>query len=116
MHKKGINGLLSLQSSLQTHSPTLVAVLGKDTSLRLHIPPETKYARGKEFFSRIYSVHTDRILMSMADSSGGELNYYAVASIYGELMAETKIVSAKETVLLEFICCLVDDVAPQAKG
>jgi len=40
----------------------------------------------------------------------------AATSIYGELMAETKIVSAKETVLLEFVCCLVDDVAPQAKG
>lgn len=52
----------------------------------------------------------------MGASSGGDLDYYAVASIYGELMAETSIVGGAETGVLEFVCCLADGVAPQAKG
>lgn len=52
----------------------------------------------------------------MGSSSGGDLDYYAVASVYGELMAETSILEAAETGILEFVCCLVGDVAPQAKG
>ncbi|KAJ9264738.1 hypothetical protein DTO195F2_2189 [Paecilomyces variotii] len=113
---RGINGLLSLQSSLQKNSADLVQILNSDTSLRAPIPPEEKYRRGKDFFSQIYTQHTDRVLESMGRSSGGDLSYYAVASIYGELMAETSIMNGKETGILEFVCCLVDDVAPQAKG
>lgn len=113
---KGINGLLALHSSLASHSPHLLPTLTADTSLRAPLAPETKHARGKEFFARIYARHTDRVLASMAASSGGDLDHFAVASIYGELMAETSIVGDAETGLLEFVCCLADGVAPQAKG
>jgi hypothetical protein len=37
-------------------------------------------------------------------------------SIYGELMAEEKILNAKETGLIEFIVCYVSSAAPNAKG
>ncbi|GAD96912.1 predicted protein [Paecilomyces variotii No. 5] len=113
---RGINGLLSLQSSLQKNSADLAQILNSDTSLRAPVPPDEKYRRGKDFFSQIYTQHTDRVLESMGRSSGGDLSYYAVASIYGELMAETSIMNGKETGILEFVCCLADDVAPQAKG
>lgn len=58
----------------------------------------------------------NRVLASMGSSSGGDLDYYAISSVYGELMAETSILGATETGILEFVCCLVCDVAPQAKG
>ncbi|KAK2752890.1 hypothetical protein FQN54_008043 [Arachnomyces sp. PD_36] len=112
----GINGLLSLQSAIEKHSHSLVPVLASDSSLRAPLTPAEKYDRGKDFFSSIYSKHTDRVLASMGRSSGGDLDYYAVSSVYGELMAETSILGAAETGILEFVCCLVADVAPQAKG
>jgi hypothetical protein len=37
-------------------------------------------------------------------------------SIYGELMAEKRILSAKETGLMEFIASYVLSAAPQEKG
>ncbi|KAL2009380.1 hypothetical protein VTN00DRAFT_7574 [Thermoascus crustaceus] len=113
---RGINGLLSLHSSLSTNSTHLLPTLTADTSLRAPLSSEHKHARGKEFFAKIYTRHTDRVLASMGASSGGDLDYYAVASIYGELMAETSIVGGAETGVLEFVCCLADGVAPQAKG
>jgi hypothetical protein len=87
-----------------------------DQSLRAPISYETKFQRGKHFFTQIYAGHSDRILQSMGSSSGGDLSYFALASVYGELMAEMSILNPMETVILEFVCCLADDVAPQAKG
>lgn len=52
----------------------------------------------------------------MAKSSGGDLDQFAMLSIYGELMAEERILDAKETGLMEFIVCYVSSAAPQAKG
>lgn len=101
---------------MQKYSTDLLPTLNSDTSLRAPISPDDKYRRGKDFFSQIYIQHTDRVLESMERSSGGDLSYYAVASIYGELMAEISIINGKETGVLEFVCCLADEVAPQAKG
>lgn len=52
----------------------------------------------------------------MGKSSGGDLSDFAIRSVYGELMGEMRILDPMETVMLEFVCCLADDVAPQAKG
>ena len=52
----------------------------------------------------------------MALSSGGDLDQFAMLSIYGELMAEERILNAKETGLMEFIVCYVSVATPQAKG
>jgi hypothetical protein len=52
----------------------------------------------------------------MAKSSGYDLDQFAMLSIYGELMAEERILDAKETGLMEFIVCYVSSAAPQAKG
>ena len=52
----------------------------------------------------------------MALSSGGDLDQFAMLSIYGELMAEERILNAKETGLMEFLVCYASSTAPQAKG
>ena len=52
----------------------------------------------------------------MSESSGGELSHFALNSVYGELMAETSILDAKDTVLMEFVCCMAGLAGPQAKG
>ncbi|EON67965.1 hypothetical protein W97_07111 [Coniosporium apollinis CBS 100218] len=52
----------------------------------------------------------------MATTSGGDLSHFAISSVYGELLSEMSILTAVETGLLEFVCCLADGLAPQAKG
>ncbi|EDN10727.1 predicted protein [Histoplasma mississippiense (nom. inval.)] len=117
-----INALLALQSSLSTSpatEPAVLSTLHSDKPLRtLSTFPsaEARYTRGKRFFTQIYSKHAERVLASMSASSAGDLSYFAVSSIYGELMAETRILDGRETVLLEFVCCLADGVGAQAKG
>ncbi|KAF3480581.1 uncharacterized protein GIQ15_05928 [Arthroderma uncinatum] len=113
---RGINALTSLHASLARHTPSTHELLSTDSSLRSPVDATTKLERGTAFFTRLYAGHTSKILDSMSRSSGGDLSYYALASVYGELMAETRVVDAMETVVLEFVCCLADDVAPQAKG
>ncbi|OAL69107.1 hypothetical protein A7D00_6866 [Trichophyton violaceum] len=113
---RGINALSSLHESLERHTPSTHRLLSEDSSLRSPVDGKTKLERGTAFFSRLYAGHTSKILDNMSRSSGGDLSYYALASVYGELMAETRVVNAMETVLMEFVCCLADDVAPQAKG
>src|SRR5687768_15470862 len=66
---KGINGLSSLQSAIEEHSPSIISALAADSSLRASLTPSEKYRRGKDFFASIYSRHTDRILSSMRSSS-----------------------------------------------
>ena len=78
--------------------------------------PDEKWKRGTHFFNQIYAAHADKILASMGNTSGGDLSYFALAAVYGELMGEMRILNPMETVMLEFVCCLADDVAPQAKG
>ncbi|EFR04532.1 hypothetical protein MGYG_07537 [Nannizzia gypsea CBS 118893] len=113
---RGINALSSLHGSLASHTPSTHRLLSADSSLRSPVDGKTKLERGTAFFTRLYAGHTNKILDNMSRSSGGDLSYYALASVYGELMAETRVVNAMETVLMEFVCCLADDVAPQAKG
>lgn len=72
--------------------------------------------RGKQFWANVYAQHNDRILKNMSLMSGGDLSEFAVTCIYGDLMAETSILSAKETGLLEFTACYASGAAPQAKG
>lgn len=69
-----------------------------------------------EFFTQIYKQHTGRVLAAMDESSGGDLTHFAINCIYGELLADHSIISARDTGLLEFVCCLADDCGPQAKG
>ena len=52
----------------------------------------------------------------MAGTSGGDLSEFAVDCVYGDLMAETSILSAKDTGLLEFACCYASGAYLQAKG
>lgn len=52
----------------------------------------------------------------MNKSSGGDLGEFAINCIYGDLVAETRILGAQETGLLEFVACFALGAAPQAKG
>jgi len=52
----------------------------------------------------------------MSTCSAGDLTHFAINSIYGELLAESSVIGDMQTGLLEFVCCLADGCAPQAKG
>ncbi|KIX98173.1 uncharacterized protein Z520_06253 [Fonsecaea multimorphosa CBS 102226] len=121
---RAINALLALQQALKTTHPTLSTILESDPSLRATTTtttspasdPSAKAARGMRLFQRIYAQHTPRVLSSMSACSGGDLTHFAINCIYGELLAESSIIGDLETGLLEFVCCLADGCAPQAKG
>lgn len=72
--------------------------------------------RGQKFFEDVYSTKTEKVQGNMAKTSGGDLDQFAILSVYGELMAETRIVNEKETGLMEFLACYAMGAAPQANG
>ncbi|KIW97119.1 uncharacterized protein Z519_02511 [Cladophialophora bantiana CBS 173.52] len=118
---RAINALLALQHAIQTTHPNLSSILEADQSLRSAAStsppdPEAKSARGMALFQKIYAQHSPRVLTAMSACSGGDLTFFAINCIYGELLAEDSIIGDLETGLLEFICCLADGCAPQAKG
>ena len=115
-HAQGINTLAALRSAVRQTSPSVSETLDSDKSLRAdHSAPELE-KRGTDFFTRVYSNVANRVRQNMALSSGGDLDQFAMLSIYGELMAEVRILNSKETGLMEFIVCYVSSAAPQAKG
>ncbi|EXJ72177.1 uncharacterized protein A1O5_04681 [Cladophialophora psammophila CBS 110553] len=118
---RAINALLALQHAIQTTHPNLSSILEADQSLRsaastTPTDAEAKSARGMALFQKIYAQHSPRVLTAMSACSGGDLTFFAINCIYGELLAENSIIGDLETGLLEFICCLADGCAPQAKG
>jgi len=113
---KGINCLAALRSVVNEVSPSVGKKLEADKSMRADLSAPELEKRGLDFFSRVYSKVTSRVQENMALSSGGDLDQFAMLSIYGELMAEERILNAKETGLMEFIVCYVSSAAPQAKG
>ncbi|PVH79957.1 hypothetical protein DL98DRAFT_560601 [Cadophora sp. DSE1049] len=113
---KGINCLAALRSAVNETSPSMGKTLEADKSMRADHSASELEKRGGEFFDRVYGKVADRVLQNMALSSGGDLDQFAKLSIYGELMAEERILNAKETGLMEFIVCYVSSAAPQAKG
>jgi hypothetical protein len=116
INSKGINCLAALRSAVNETSPSVGKKLESDKSLRADHSAADLEKRGKHFFSRVYAKVTDRVQENMALSSGGDLDQFAMLSIYGELMAEERILNAKETGLMEFIVCYVSSAALQAKG
>lgn len=80
------------------------------------MPKDDRIARGKEFWAKVYRKVNERILENMGLMSGGDLSEFAVTCIYGDLMAETSILSEKDTGLLEFAACFASAAAPQARG
>ena len=87
-----------------------------DHSMREAIPLAERHKRGQEFFDNIYTTVKDKVLHNMNASSGGDLGEFAQNCIYGDLMAEIKILNAKDTGLMEFVDCYASMAAPQAKG
>ncbi|ETI23381.1 hypothetical protein G647_05182 [Cladophialophora carrionii CBS 160.54] len=115
---RAINALLTLHRAIQSSHPALSTVLQRDSSLRSSpwLSPADKFNRGMALFQTIYDRHTPRVVSTMSSCSGGDLTHFAIQCIYGELLAENAIIGDLETGMLEFVCCLADGVAPQAKG
>jgi alkylhydroperoxidase/carboxymuconolactone decarboxylase family protein YurZ len=65
---------------------------------------------------KIYARHPRRIFNSLAETSGGDLSYFVVNCVYGDLLAEDSILDPKDTALLDFACCYATGAFPQAKG
>ena len=109
---------MTLRSAIKANHPEIEARLDCDSSLRQHLQRPEKDRRGKEFFSKIYAQHTDKVLENMSLASGGDLSEFAINAIYGDLMAEVSRLDAKETGLLEFLACYSagGSVWSQAKG
>lgn len=109
---------MALRKAIQADYPEIEAQLDEDPSLRQHLQRPEKDKRGKEFFSKIYAQHTDRVLQNMSLASGGDLSEFAINAVYGDLMAEETRLNAKETGLLEFLACYAagGSVWSQAKG
>lgn len=115
---KGINACTSLRKAIKEQTPQILKDLDEDKSLRQSLGRVEKDARGKVFFSKIYSQHTDRVLENMSLASGGDLSEFAINAIYGDLMAEESRLNAKDTGLLEFLACYASGGSAwiQAKG
>ncbi|OCT55093.1 hypothetical protein CLCR_02888 [Cladophialophora carrionii] len=115
---RAINALLTLHRAIQSSHPALSTVLQGDSSLRSSpwLSPADKFNRGMALFQTIYDKHTARVVSTMSSCSGGDLTHFAIQCIYGELLAENAIIGDLGTGMLEFVCCLADGVAPQAKG
>ncbi|KAK7536956.1 uncharacterized protein J3D65DRAFT_651305 [Phyllosticta citribraziliensis] len=113
---RGINGLAILRTAVQGTSPRIAAEIEQDQEAREHVPVTKRQKRGKEFFRRLYAQHTERVLHNLNISSGGVLGDVAVTCVYGDLMADERVLNAKESALMEFVCCYAVSAAPQAKG
>jgi hypothetical protein len=97
--------MTSLRKHILDSAPGLEDKLDQDRSLRQPLQRPEKDSRGKEFFSRIYAQHTEKVLQNLSIVSGGDLAEFAINAVYGDLMAETSRLDAKETGLLEFLAC-----------
>lgn len=105
-----------LKRFLDDSLPKVAKNLESDKSLRDPVPLEERHKRGKDFFSKIYAQHTDCVLGNLNGSSSGDLGEFAINCIYGDLVAKTSILNAKETGVFEFVCRLTLAAAPQTKG
>ena len=94
-----------MRKYIQNSAPLLEVKLDEDRSLRQPLQRDEKDARGREFFSNIYAQHTEKVLHNLSLSSGGDLAEFAINAVYGDLMAETSRLDAKQTGLLEFLAC-----------
>jgi hypothetical protein len=103
--QQGINALTTLRQHIKDSAPSLEEKLDKDYSLRQPLQRDEKDARGKDFFSKIYGQHTEKVLHSLSVASGGDLAEFAINAVYGDLMAETSRFDAMQTSLLEFVAC-----------
>lgn len=71
--------------------------------------------RGRNFFESIYDKHSEKVVDNLS-SYNPDLGDIAIASVYGQVLSEDAIISLKDTCLIEFACCLIQDCEPQAKG
>jgi alkylhydroperoxidase/carboxymuconolactone decarboxylase family protein YurZ len=76
---------------------------------------DAKIAQGKNFFSKVYAQHTDRVLNNLARGHP-DLATFAIESLYGELLSEFSVINEQSTSLLEMVACIASNSIPQAKG
>ncbi|KAK7713020.1 hypothetical protein SLS57_007581 [Botryosphaeria dothidea] len=117
---RAINALTALRTCIQQTSPPSV-----QSSLQSPAPPAchglpcslAKPAqRGQTLFDQTYGQHAQRVRQNLDYISGDVFGGFAVRCIYGELLAEERVLSAKESAGLVFVACLAAGAGPQAKG
>jgi alkylhydroperoxidase/carboxymuconolactone decarboxylase family protein YurZ len=111
---QGINGLAALRSCF---SEDFEAKLGtKPRRGFYNFPdPEAKISRGRDFFSKIYAQHTNRVLENLSKGHP-DLSVFTIECLYGELLSEFSVVNEQSTSLLEMVACISSNAIPQAKG
>jgi hypothetical protein len=80
-----------------------------------NIDTDAKIARGKDFFSKVYAQHTNRVLTNLGRGHP-DLPIYAIECLYGELLSEFSVLDEQSTSLLEMVACISSNAIPQAKG
>jgi alkylhydroperoxidase/carboxymuconolactone decarboxylase family protein YurZ len=76
---------------------------------------DAKIARGRDFFSKVYAQHTNRVLTNLSRGHP-DLPIFAIESLYGELLSEFSIINEQSTSLIEMVACIATNAIPQAKG
>jgi alkylhydroperoxidase/carboxymuconolactone decarboxylase family protein YurZ len=76
---------------------------------------EAKIVRGKEFFSKVYAQHTNRVLTNLGRGHP-DLPIYVIESLYGELLSDFSLLDERSTSLIEMVACIASNAIPQAKG
>jgi alkylhydroperoxidase/carboxymuconolactone decarboxylase family protein YurZ len=113
---KGINGLVSLRSCF---TDEFAAKVGTKPRRGYHNAPnmdhDAKIVRGRDFFSKVYAQHTNRVLTNLGRGHP-DLPIYAIEALYGELLSEFSILNEQSTSLLEMVACISSNAVPQAKG
>ncbi|KAL1630415.1 hypothetical protein SLS56_004943 [Neofusicoccum ribis] len=109
---RAINALTSLRAAL---APAVCARL-EQPCLADHCSPTAEEAAGEALFANIYGRHAGRVRAALDDISGARLGDFAVRCIYGELLADGRVLGARESAGCVFVACLAAGAEPQAKG
>ncbi|GME28869.1 putative long-chain-fatty-acid- ligase protein [Neofusicoccum parvum] len=117
---RAINALTSLRAAL---APAVCARLEQACLADPAQPcladpalPCSSEAGGEALFANIYGRHAGRVRAALDDISGARLGDFAVRCIYGELLADGRVLGARESAGCVFVACLAAGAGPQAKG
>ncbi|KAH7063137.1 hypothetical protein B0J12DRAFT_735064 [Macrophomina phaseolina] len=121
---RAINALAALRAAVHAASPPDVAAAvyapprSRDSCREQKCPGEPRRVegRGARLFAQTYGQHAARVQKNLDAISGDALGGFAVECIYGELLAEERLLDARESAALVFVACVAAGAGPQAKG
>jgi alkylhydroperoxidase/carboxymuconolactone decarboxylase family protein YurZ len=81
-----------------------------------HPPPAIAYARGKDYFTTLYSEkHASRIITNMA-ATHPDLPIFAINHLYTGAISDVTVLDSASSALVNFSSTVATDSGPQAKG